>query len=181
MQKKRRHTIVLREGSVLLLKNPLSKAYNAYCKRKGVKKSDKISKDELEPLVYLIGKSIAEHVEKKDGGVHIKQLGYFCNMINEIPEYRWSKAKGDYVRNMFVGGKIAVRTHFTPTGIDRELGFWTMTSTVNRGLKKRIKRNFKRGKVYRAYPFTMRKLLRLSQADVWQPFVYKGKKEGDNE
>jgi hypothetical protein len=172
MAVQRRFVVVNREGSNRLRKNSMSKAYNAYCRAKGIKKKDKIGKDDLEDVMYKICKTLSEHMIKKDGGVHIKQLGYFCVYIAEVPMYSRAQKTKEIRRNRG-GGVIITRPHFTAAGGDKELSFWTMSYTINKRIKRIVRSNFRRGKLYKAYPFTMRKLLRLSQADSWEPQILK--------
>lgn len=153
----------------------MMRPYLDFCAKRKIPKSKRFRTKELEIFSRRLFKEIGEQIVEKEGGVFIKNLGYFFVLIHKGGK-GFKTPRGHYVRLSRIR-RLKTNVIFIPNYMHKDLSFW---GTGNRELKetiyKRIRKNFLKGKRYKAYPYTMRKLLRISPEEKWQPY-FKGKND----
>lgn len=138
---------------------PLAKTYNAYCKAKKVRKVDKVKKEDLELIMNTIFKKIRDNLIEKEGGVMISQFGYFGSVRTYGNKTkRYGPKKTDIFLTSWNNG-MRLRIIFFPYKRDPLLKFWSMDFSFSARIFKGIKNNIQKGKKYKSYFFSLRKLL----------------------
>ena len=155
-------TLVVKENGKFL--NPsLSVPYNAYCKRKGISKYEKVDKVLLLKIVGNIFKEIGIQITDSKGGVMIRNFGYFFVWKTQarIPYGARYKNNGSEPMFNYATKNYMYKPIFIPSGGPNNMRYWSMDHKFEKPLRMRIKNKLIAGFKYRMYPYSLRRLLNL--------------------
>lgn len=140
-------------------KSKLLKTYNTYCRGKQIRKVDKVKKEELEPISGEIFRTIQRHLIEREGGVMIRNFGYFGTIrVYGNKTKRFGKNKEDVLFTPHNNG-MRLRIIYFPYKRDPLLKYWTMDFNFSSKIYNTIRDNISKGKNYKSYFFSLRKLL----------------------
>jgi hypothetical protein len=138
---------------------PVAKTYNAYCKAKKVRKVDKVAKEDIDKIIYTIFKKIRDNLIEKDGGVMVSHFGYFGSVRTYGNKTkRYGRKRSDVFLTPWNEG-MRLRIIYFPYKKDPLLRFWSMDFSFSRKVYLAIRNNIRKGKKYKSYFFSLRRLL----------------------
>lgn len=140
-------------------KNSLLKTYNAHCRSKKVRKVDKVREQDLERITAAVFRRARHYLIEKNGGLMINNFGYFgvFRSYNNL-KYKVGPKKTDFIFKPENNG-LRLRIIYFPYKRDPLLKFWSMDFSFSQVIYKRVKENLLKGKKYKNYLFSLRKLL----------------------
>ena len=140
--------------------------YSRYCKYKGIKKEDRVRKEEYCELITDLLKEIKKEILEKESGVYLKGLGYFYVIVSRGHKIkRVGKDKKVILFTPKRGGERH-RIVFIPEKFDRDFTLWGMDYSFAGPFYKEVEQQIIKGMEYKGLPYTMKNLLGYSQAEV---------------
>jgi hypothetical protein len=153
-------------------KNSLLKTYNAHCRSKKVRKADKVKEHDLERITAAVFRRMQHYLTEKNGGVMINNFGYFgvFRSYNNL-KYKIGPKKTDFIFKPENNG-LRLRIIYFPYKRDPLLKFWSMDFSFSQVIYKKVKENLLKGKKYKNYLFSLRKLLGDSIESPYRKFDF---------
>jgi len=131
--------------------------WKEYKKTTPPKKYSFANREELKTVVKEIFKVIAERLVENEGGVLIRNFGYFFNWkVPKQMQYTLT-SKGKYVQKFNLYGNKAMHLPTFVPSTDME--GWSMDNTFNRELKKELSHKLNNGKKYKMFAYTFKSII----------------------
>ena len=143
----------------------LYKPFRSYCRSKHVKPKNIPPITTVFKIIIAIFKEIREQLINRTGGVMIKGFGYFCVHVSKGHNITFVKKEDRIVPRKLSRdlGKQRITMLFLPNESDGLFKLWSMSHQYAEEIKNEVKANIRNGKKYKIYPFTLRKMLGMSQ------------------
>jgi hypothetical protein len=143
----------------------LYKPFRSYCRSKHVKPKNIPPIRTVFKIIAAIFKEIREQLIERTGGVMIKGFGYFCVHVSQGHNITFVKKDDRIVPRKLSRdlGKNRITMLFLPNESDGLFKLWSMSHQYAEEIKNEVKTRIRGGKKYKIYPFTLRKMLGMSQ------------------